>query len=259
MRKIIVLFAAALLMLSAATAQAKPFTVKDDEYWIKIDKAKLRLYLMKGDEPFKSFPVAIGRGKGDVKKDRLDLITPVGVFKVRRILQDARNLVFDPAWFNEPGEPQKGVYGSKLISFYNPWQIAIHGTNSPGSIGKRVTHGCIRMRNRDIEKLVTYIAPGTKIWITPGEVKNADQPKGDKAIKAPQGTWNGKDAEARAGKVRRNTENAKAPSSEPITMTQQYQDADNNNSSETQDAPDGTEDPHITPSRGSKDVNKEYL
>ncbi|EHM10346.1 hypothetical protein TheveDRAFT_1224 [Thermanaerovibrio velox DSM 12556] len=259
MRKIAALLAAALVMISAATAQARPFTVEDDEYWIKIDKAKLRLYLMKGDEPFKSFPVAIGRGKGDVKKDRLDLITPVGVFKVRRILQDARNLVFDPAWFNEPGEPQKGVYGSKLISFYNPWQIAIHGTNSPGSIGKRVTHGCIRMRNRDIEKLVAYIAPGTKIWITPGEVKNGDQPKGDKAIKAPEGTWNGKGAEARAGKVRRNTESAKAPSPEPITMTPQDQDADNNNSSGTQDAPNGTEDPRITPSRGSKDGKKEYL
>ncbi|ACZ18814.1 ErfK/YbiS/YcfS/YnhG family protein [Thermanaerovibrio acidaminovorans DSM 6589] len=146
-----------------------PFTPEKDEYWIKIDKSKLRLYLMKGEEQVKSFPVAIGRGKGDVKKDRLDLITPEGVFKVRRIVQDARNMVFDPSWFNEPGEPQKGVYGSKLISFYNPWQIAIHGTNSPSSIGKRVTHGCIRMRNRDIETLVTYIGKGTRIWITKGD------------------------------------------------------------------------------------------
>jgi hypothetical protein len=51
---------------------------------------------------------------------------------VRRVLQDASQLVYDPAWFDEPGEPQKGVYGSKLISFYNPGRFAIHGTNSPG-------------------------------------------------------------------------------------------------------------------------------
>lgn len=184
MKKIFPLLASLLtVFIWVALAFAAPFTPKDDEYWIKIDKSALRLYLMKGDDPFKSFPVAIGRGKGDKKKDRLDLITPEGVFKVRRILQDASNLVFDPAWFNEPGEPQKGVYGSKLISFYNPWQIAIHGTNSPGSIGKRVTHGCIRMRNRDIDKLVTYIGPGTRIWITAGD------PKAKKA----QGGTSGKD------------------------------------------------------------------
>ena len=160
-----------LFLLLAPAALAAPFTPAPEEYWIKIDKTRLRLYLIKGEDTLvKSYPVAIGRGKGSVKKDRLDLITPEGVFKVRRILQDASQLVYDPAWFNEPGEPQKGVYGSKLISFYNPWQIAIHGTNSPRSVGRRATHGCIRLKNRDINTLVTYVKPGMRIWIV-GEDK----------------------------------------------------------------------------------------
>ena len=160
-----------LFLLLAPAALAAPFTPAPEEYWIKIDKTRLRLYLIKGEDTLvKSYPVAIGRGKGSVKKDRLDLITPEGVFKVRRILQDASQLVYDPAWFNEPGEPQKGVYGSKLISFYNPWQIAIHGTNSPRSVGRRTTHGCIRMKNRDINTLVAYVKPGMRIWIV-GEDK----------------------------------------------------------------------------------------
>ena len=162
-----------LFLLLAPAALAAPFTPAPEEYWIKIDKTRLRLYLIKGEDTLvKSYPVAIGRGKGSVKKDRLDLITPEGVFKVRRILQDASQLVYDPAWFNEPGEPQKGVYGSKLISFYNPWQIAIHGTNSPRSVGRRATHGCIRLKNRDINTLVTYVKPGMRIWIV-GEGKAA--------------------------------------------------------------------------------------
>ena len=162
-----------LFLLLAPAALAAPFTPAPEEYWIKIDKTRLRLYLIKGEDTLvKSYPVAIGRGKGSVKKDRLDLITPEGVFKVRRILQDASQLVYDPAWFNEPGEPQKGVYGSKLISFYNPWQIAIHGTNSPRSVGRRATHGCIRLKNRDINTLVTYVKPGMRIWIV-GEDKTA--------------------------------------------------------------------------------------
>ncbi len=147
------------------------FTPKEGELWIKIDKNKLRLHLYKGgNEILKTYPVAIGSVSG-VKKSRTDLITPSGVFKIYRVIQDATQLVYDPKWFGEPGEPQKGAYGAKLISFYNPWQIAIHGTNSPGSIGKRVTHGCVRLRNRDITELVSYIKPGMRLWIVDKDVE----------------------------------------------------------------------------------------
>ncbi|MCX7828064.1 MAG: L,D-transpeptidase [Thermanaerothrix sp.] len=257
MSKKIAVLLAALFMISATTAWGAPFTIKKDEYWIKIDKSKLRLYLMKGDEPLKSFPVAIGRGKGDTKKDRLDLITPVGVFKVRRILQDATNLVFDPAWFNEPGEPQKGVYGSKLISFYNPWQIAIHGTNSPGSIGKRVTHGCIRMRNRDIEKLVTYIAPGTKIWITPGETKNAAPQKGGKAAAQSQGKAKMPGLPPKGATkevVKDKQEEASASPSESFTAAPQ-DEGSAGNAPASQDLPQGAKDPN----NATHNEKKEYL
>ena len=172
------------ILLPQGTAQAAPFVPGPEEYWIKVDKSRLRLYLIQGkDTLVKSYPVAVGRGVGDVKKDRLDLITPEGVFKVWRVLQDASQLTFDPAWFDEPGEPQKGVYGSKLISFYNPWQIAIHGTNSPRSVGRRTTHGCIRMKNRDINTLVAYVKPGMKIWIVSKDGKAPTEGKS-----SPQGT-----------------------------------------------------------------------
>ncbi len=38
-----------------------------------------------------------------------------------------------------------------------PPTIKIHGTNQPGSIGKRVSRGCIRMLNRDIKELTSLI------------------------------------------------------------------------------------------------------
>lgn len=163
-----VVIACFVCLAAPARAQAVKevsYTPKTNEIWIKIDKNKLRLYLYKGrDTVLKSYPVAIGRGVG-VKKTRTDLITPTGLFRIWRVVQDATQLVYDPKWFGEPGEPQKGVYGAKLISFYNPWQIAIHGTNAPWSIGKRVTHGCIRLRNRDITELTSYIKPPTRLWI----------------------------------------------------------------------------------------------
>ncbi len=36
----------------------------------------------------------------------------------------------------------------------------IHGTNSPASIGKAASHGCIRMRNEDIEQLFELVRTG---------------------------------------------------------------------------------------------------
>ncbi len=38
--------------------------------------------------------------------------------------------------------------------------FGIHGTNAPGSIGRKASHGCIRMRNRDIEELFELVAVG---------------------------------------------------------------------------------------------------
>ena len=164
-----------------AMAAEPSFTPKEDELWIKIDKNRLRLYLYKGDKTIlKTYRVAIGRKNGP-KKSRTDLITPSGLFRIRRIIQDATQLVYDPKWFGEPGKPQKGAYGAKLISFYNPWQIAIHGTNSPSSIGKRVTHGCVRLRNKDIIELVTYVKPEMKLLIV--EKSDAEKHILDEPIK----------------------------------------------------------------------------
>jgi lipoprotein-anchoring transpeptidase ErfK/SrfK len=39
----------------------------------------------------------------------------------------------------------------------------IHGTNAPGSIGRNASHGCIRMRNRDVEELFEMVAAGDAV------------------------------------------------------------------------------------------------
>ena len=39
----------------------------------------------------------------------------------------------------------------------------IHGTNAPGSIGKAASHGCIRMRNRDVEELFAMVGVGVTV------------------------------------------------------------------------------------------------
>jgi lipoprotein-anchoring transpeptidase ErfK/SrfK len=39
----------------------------------------------------------------------------------------------------------------------------IHGTNQPGSIGHAASHGCIRMRNRDVEELFELVRVGDQV------------------------------------------------------------------------------------------------
>jgi lipoprotein-anchoring transpeptidase ErfK/SrfK len=41
----------------------------------------------------------------------------------------------------------------------------IHGTNAPGSIGHAASHGCIRLRNSDVEKLFTMVRVGDMVTI----------------------------------------------------------------------------------------------
>ena len=45
-------------------------------------------------------------------------------------------------------------------------QYAIHGTNSPGSIGGFVSYGCIRMYNADILDLYQRVHFGTPVTVT---------------------------------------------------------------------------------------------
>ena len=41
----------------------------------------------------------------------------------------------------------------------------IHGTNAPSSVGHATSHGCIRLRNRDVGKLFTMVRVGDAVEI----------------------------------------------------------------------------------------------
>jgi L,D-transpeptidase YbiS len=43
--------------------------------------------------------------------------------------------------------------------------IYIHGTSDEQHVGKPVSHGCIRMRNRDVVELFDLVAPGVQVDI----------------------------------------------------------------------------------------------
>ncbi len=58
------------------------------------------------------------------------------------------------------------IFGTRYFGLDVPWGgYGIHGTNQPSSIGRFISQGCIRMRNRDIEELFEWVPVGTPVRI----------------------------------------------------------------------------------------------
>ena len=117
---------------------------------IDVDKRRLRLTVFDRGKVVMTARIGVGK-KGT--------ITPSGHFYVREK-------------FHVTGVP---LYGPRAIgtSAYAPtlsdWPgggvVGLHGTNQPGLIPGRPSHGCIRLRNRDILRLYRLAARGTPIHI----------------------------------------------------------------------------------------------
>ncbi len=97
----------------------------------------------------KVYPTAVGAGSTP---------TPTGFY---RIVQRIPN----PTWYTKgrivpPG--RSNPLGTRWLGL-NVKGYGIHGTNNPSSIGHNASHGCIRMRNHDVEELFELVAIGDAV------------------------------------------------------------------------------------------------
>ena len=87
----------------------------------------------------------------------------------RSVLQatDGREIVVDGKLLVPPlGTTQRrypGVLGTHRLNMGDGY--AIHGTNQPQTVGRAVSHGCVRLRNEDIAKLYAMVPVGTPVYI----------------------------------------------------------------------------------------------
>lgn len=123
---------------TASPPKEKP----EGEMMIVVDTNQLKLTLYVNGEPYKTYPVAVGRPNQFT-------LSPVGEWK---IIHKSRN------W--------GGGFGTRWMGLNVPWGIyGIHGTNKPWSIGTRASAGCIRMFNHDVEELYEWVPTGTRVKI----------------------------------------------------------------------------------------------
>ncbi len=63
-------------------------------------------------------------------------------------------------------------FGTRWMGLNVSWGIyGIHGTNKPWSIGQFASHGCIRMRNKDVEELFEWVPVGTSVKVIGKPIK----------------------------------------------------------------------------------------
>ena len=124
----------------------------------------LKLFNYKG-QLLQTSKIACGKNEGD-KNNVGDMKTPEGVFNIADI-EDAATWTHD---FKDGNGVIKGAYGPYFIRINIPGKsgIGIHGTHDENSLGKRVTEGCIRLKNDDLQQLVKHVSTSSVVVITPG-------------------------------------------------------------------------------------------
>lgn len=88
-------------------------------------------------------------------------ITPTGNFYVRN-----RLITTNPRGVYGPYAMGFSAYSSTLSDWPGGGVVGIHGTNKPGILPGRVSHGCIRVKNSKIRTLFRRLPPGTPVKIT---------------------------------------------------------------------------------------------
>lgn len=141
---------------------------------IYINIVEKRLYypvMINGISYIITFPIGIGTDEAQ---------SPIGEFKISEKRKD-------PAWYppasirkEQPDLPEvfppgpDNPLGTRAMRLGGT-SFLMHGTNKEYGIGMRVSHGCIRMYNHDVEKLFEIVGIGTKIVSGEIYIKNTNE------------------------------------------------------------------------------------
>jgi L,D-transpeptidase ErfK/SrfK len=141
-----------------------------------VNIAEMRIYYFPPVEQSQAplvytFPIGIGRENWE---------TPLGNFKVvekmenpiwtvpQSVLEEARREGREMPAVVPPGPDNPlGEYALMLDA---PGYL-IHGTNKPLTIGRRVSHGCLRMYPEDVEQLIHRVPRGVPVRIIDAPIK----------------------------------------------------------------------------------------
>ena len=135
------------LLMAAAEAMAQDKGRPARRIVISIPDRKLAV--IENDRVIRVFGTAVGAPNSP---------SPAGTFQII-------NQLTDPTWYTKG----KIVPPGKSNPLGTRWMglsikgYGIHGTNVPSSIGRNASHGCIRLKNKDVEALFEMVAVGDSV------------------------------------------------------------------------------------------------
>lgn len=124
---------------------------------ITVDKEARRLYLLTAvGDTMLEFPVCSSLNRGQKTKAD-DNKTPEGTFPLYGIYNSTD-------WTYKDTDSK--CYGPIFLSIKTPryWGVGIHGTNAPGSVPGRSSHGCMRLHNENVLQLKPMVQKD--LWVT---------------------------------------------------------------------------------------------
>jgi hypothetical protein len=131
-----------------AAAVSAPHRVRT---WLLIDRRAFRLTLVRAGRVVLRAPIGIGTAGTP---------TPAGRFYVRDRLTG-----LDPRGLYGPEAFGTSARSTRVTDWPGGSVVGIHGTNRPELLPGRVSHGCIRLHNRDIQRLARLMPVGTPLTI----------------------------------------------------------------------------------------------
>jgi hypothetical protein len=118
---------------------------------IDVDLSDRTVTLLRDGEPLLRSPAAIGS---------MWTPTPTGRYYVNQ-----RLIAADPTGPWGPGAIGISAFSDVLQEWSQGGPIAIHGTNDERSIGRAVSHGCIRLPNHTLKRMFEETPAGTPVVI----------------------------------------------------------------------------------------------
>ncbi len=163
------------------------FELSPDEYAIIIDISKQRLYLIEDGEIVKIYSISTSKyGVGNMEGSNR---TPLGMHRISEKIGDGARIgtVFKfrintgeiAEIYTDSTDAMEDYITTRIMCLEGLEQyinrgegidshdrcIYIHGTQEEGLIGVPASHGCIRMRNRDVIELFNLVEVGTLVAI----------------------------------------------------------------------------------------------
>ena len=140
-----------LLAMPSIAQSAKPAAESGRVRHVLVSIPDRKLAVIDGENVVAQFRVAVGAAESPSPTGEFQIVSRVAnptYYRPGTVIPSGKDNPVGTRWL---GLSQKG-YG-------------IHGTNAPRSIGRAASHGCIRLRNHDMETLFSLLRVGDVVEI----------------------------------------------------------------------------------------------